>query len=419
MSQLDPSQSHQALEWIVSQHSIMIALLEKWANMNTGSDNISGINAFRQVIEKDFAILGGTAEVLPLPPRHLINSQGVTVDVSAAAALRITKRREAPIQIFLGGHMDTVFSPSSPFQHTSRLNENTLQGPGVADMKGGLVILLKGLEAFERSPFASQIGWEILLNPDEEIGSLSSDHLFIEGAQRNHLGLIFEPAYSDGAFVSARKGSANFVITAKGQASHAGRDFHAGKSAIYALADAIQQIENLNDNTHKTTVNVGFIQGGGPVNIVPDFALCRLNVRLSSQERFSFIRHELESIIASCQKRDGIEMALIEQYSCPPKPFNEETQVLFKAYQTCAVELNIPFHLRESGGVCDGNRLAAQGLPTLDTAGAIGGNIHTEMEYVNLNSLTERAQLLTLFLIRLATRHVTYRRAAENKENIS
>jgi glutamate carboxypeptidase len=396
-------QTHEALNWLATEQSLMIALLEKWANMNTGSDNTSGINAFRQMIEQDFAILGGTAEVLPLPPRHLIDLQGTTVEAAAAAALRITKRREAPIQIFLGGHMDTVFSPSSPFQHTSRLNENTLQGPGVADMKGGLAILLKGLEAFERSPYASQIGWEIVLNPDEEIGSPSSDHLFIEAAHRNQLGLIFEPAYSDGAFVSARKGSANFVITAKGRASHAGRDFHVGKSAIYAIADAIQQIENLNHNPYETTVNVGFIQGGGPVNIVPDFALCRLNVRLSTQERFSFIRNELQNIVASCQKRDGIEMALIEQNSCPPKPFDEKTQALFKAYQTCAAELNIPFHLRESGGVCDGNRLAAQGLPTLDTAGAVGGNIHTEVEYVNLNSLTERAQLLTFFLIRLAT----------------
>lgn len=391
-----------ALEWILSQHQTMIALVEKWANINTGSDNILGINALRQVLEQDFAILGGQAEVLSLPPRQTIDTQGTVIKTPAATALRIRKRREAPIQIFFGGHMDTVFSPSSPFQHTSRLDESTLRGPGVTDLKGGLAILLKGLEAFERSPYASQIGWEIVLNPDEEIGSPSSDHLFIEGAKRNHLGILVEPAYPDGAFVSARKGSANFTITAKGRASHAGRDFHTGKSAIYAIADAIQQAEDLNDNAHQITVNVGFVQGGGPVNIVPDFALCRLNVRTATQEQFALIRNKLQKIVSSCQERDGIQTTLIEQYTCPPKPFDPQTQSLFKAYETCAHELKIPFITRESGGVCDGNRLAAQGLPTLDTAGAIGGNIHTEEEYLNLNSLTERARLLMLFLIRLA-----------------
>lgn len=392
-----------ALKWLLSQQQTMIALVEKWANVNTGSENLSGINVFREILQEDFAILGGKAEVISLSPRKIINAQGDIIEIPAASALRITKRQKAPIQVFLGGHMDTVFSLSHPFQHTSYPDQNILQGPGVADMKGGLAILLKGLEAFERSPYASQIGWEILLNPDEEIGSPSSDHLFVEGAHRNHLGILFEPAYSDGAFVSARKGSANFTMTAKGKASHAGRDFHAGKSAIYAIADAIQQAEDLNDNAHQTTVNVGFIQGGGPVNIVPDFALCRLNVRTATQEQFSFIQKELQRIATSCQERDGIEIALIEQYSCPPKPFNQKTQALFHAYHACADELNIPFHVRESGGVCDGNRLAAQGLPTLDTAGAVGGNIHTQEEYIEVNRLTERAHLFALFLIRLAT----------------
>ena len=396
-------QTDKLMEWINSQHHTMVALVEKWANINTGSENILGINAFRQVLQKDFAILGGESEVIPLPARRTINTQGDFIDVAAAPALRITKRREAPIQIFLGGHMDTVFSPASPFQRTTRLNSNTLRGPGVSDLKGGLAILLKGLEAFERSPHASAIGWEILFNPDEEIGSPSSEYLFAEGARRNKIGLIFEPAFSDGAFVSARKGSANFAVTAKGRSSHSGRDFHTGKSAIYAIADFIQRVESLNENPHQTTVNVGLVQGGGPVNIVPDFAMCRLNIRTTTPEQFSFISGELHKISSSCQQRDGIEMNLIEQYTCPPKPFDRKTQSLFESYKSCADELQIPFHTRESGGTCDGNRLAAEGLPTLDSAGAIGGNIHTEEEYLNLDSLTERARLLTLFLIKLAS----------------
>lgn len=393
----------QELEWINAQHSHMISLVERWANINTGSDNFEGITNFRKEIQSDFTVLGGEAEVIPLPSRKTINLQGASIESPVPAALRLMKRREAPIQLFFGGHMDTVFTLSSPFQKTSRLSNNTLRGPGVTDMKGGLAILLKGLEAFERSRFASSIGWEIVLNPDEEVGSVSSDHLFVEGAKRNDLGIIFEPAFSDGAFVHERKGSANYTIITRGRASHVGRDFHQGKNAIFAMSEIIKKLEALNDNPHHTTVNVGYIHGGGPVNIVPDFALCRLNIRMRSMEHLEAVQMKLADIVASCQQREGISATLHKDYSCPPKPFDSKTQSFFESYKLCAAELNIPFKCRESGGVCDGNRLSAAGLATLDSAGAIGGNIHTEEEYLNLDSLTERARLLTLFLIKLAT----------------
>lgn len=390
------------LAWIKSEHLNMVSLVEKWANINSGSNNIEGLCALCQILQEDFSILGGFAEVIPLPPRKQLSPQGFFTEVPAAPALRITKRPEAPVQIFFGGHMDTVFSPSSPFQQTTRVDANTLKGPGVADLKGGLAILLKGLEAFEKFPDAASIGWEIVLNPDEEIGSPSSDNLFIEGAKRNDFGIIFEPSYPDGAFVHKRKGSSNFAVIAKGYASHAGRDFHRGKSAIYAIADFITQIESLNDNFQGITVNVGEIRGGGPVNIVPDFALCRFNVRMTTSEQLSFIQNQLQKIIDLCHKRDGITLTLIQEYVCPPKQFDAKTEAFFKAYQGCAMELGLPFQLRESGGVCDGNRLASAGLPTLDTAGAVGGNMHTVEEYINLNSLVERAQLLALFLMKLS-----------------
>jgi len=398
------------LTWINNQHQAMVSLIEKWADINSGSENIQGLNSLLRIMQKDFAILGGEAEVISLPPHKVIDLQGAVAEVPSASALRLMKRRHAPIQIFFGGHIDTVFGPASPFQKTTRLNGNTLRGPGVTDMKGGLAILLKGLEAFERSPLASVIGWEIVLNPDEEIGSVSSGHLFVEGAKRNHLGIIFEPAFSDGAFVNSRKGSANYTVTVRGKASHAGRDFHHGKNAIYALADFIQAVEALNDNPHRTTVNVGYVKGGGPVNIVPDFALCRLNIRVASAEQFASLHSQLDGIVHACQQRDGISISLNMDNACPPKPFDDKTKPLFEAYKLCAEELGIPFTCRESGGVCDGSRLAAAGLPTLDTAGAIGGSIHTEEEYLNLDSLTERARLLTLFLIKLATGDVSITR---------
>ena len=151
------------------------------------------------------------------------------------------------------------------------------RGPGVIDAKGGLVVLLTAIDAVERSDLAGNLGWELFLNTDEEIGSPGSAAFFAEAAKRNHLALLFEPAMPDGALVSERKGSGNFSLVVRGRAAHAGRDFSAGRNAIVAAADFAVAVHRLNGTIPEVTLNVARIDGGGPANVVPDLAVCRLN----------------------------------------------------------------------------------------------------------------------------------------------
>lgn len=396
------------LEWIDSQSEIMTHLVEKWAGINSWSDNLIGLSTMLALLLEDFAILKGEISILPLAKRKVINSRGILIEMPAARALSIRKRPEALNQVFLGGHMDTVFPPSHPFQQVEKIDKDTLRGPGVTDMKGGLAVLLKTLESLERSSYANRIGWEMLINPDEEIGSPGSTPLFAAAAKRAHLGLIFEPSFADGALVNARKGSANYTLIARGQASHAGRDFSAGKSAIYALADLIRELEGLNDQEKGQILNVGYIEGGGPVNIVPELAICRLNTRAVTAAHMQSLREHIQAIVHSGWHRRHIQFELIEESFRMPKVLDANTQRLIDCYQQCAEQLRHPFSLRASGGVTDGNTLAEAGLPTLDSMGVIGGNIHTDEEYLHLPSLTDKTKLNALFLFKLASGEIFF-----------
>jgi glutamate carboxypeptidase len=390
------------LDWINDQHNSMVKLLMQWSGINSWSDNICGLNEMLTSLHTAFSALGGKMQTIPLPPRLVVDSKGQINEKKQGKVLHITKYPDAPIKVFLGGHMDTVYPHTCHFQTPQLLDENTLCGPGVADMKGGLVILLKTLEALERSPFAGKIGWEVLINPDEETGSSGSEPLLIESARRNQLALLFEPSFPDGTFVSSRKGSMNFTVIAKGKSAHAGRDFHRGRNAISAISRFILDAERLTDTTRGITVNAGFIEGGGPVNIVPDLAICRFNVRMVDPIDLPILRESLHRLAAAESSPDGISFTYVENTRRGPKPFDDSQRHLFETMKDCGKDLGIKLEWKPSGGVCDGNILASEGLPTIDTLGVIGGNIHTFEEYMLINSMTERATLTAYFLMKLA-----------------
>lgn len=389
------------LAWIDKEQDVMLQLLQDWANINSGSENLSGLDKMIDVLSSNFAKLNGMMKEIDLHPRIVIDDLGKPIEIPHGRALSIIKRPEAKIKVFLGGHMDTVYPISHPFQKATRLNAQILQGPGVADMKGGLVIMLKALEAFEQHPLAKNIGWEVLINPDEEVGSTGSEPLLIICAKRNTLGLIFEPSFPDGAIVSARKGSANLTITSLGRAAHAGRDFDKGRNAITALAKFIVAANELTNLEKGMTVNFGQISGGGPVNVVPDLATCRLNIRTIHPDDFAYIEGELIKIANSLES-EGLKLAIIPQHVHPPKLFDKKNQHLFDLLKLCAKEENVNLEHRPSGGACDGNLLAAQGLPVIDSLGVIGNYIHTANEQMLISSLASRARLVALFLLKLA-----------------
>ncbi|SCA63957.1 Uncharacterized protein SCG7109_BT_00030 [Chlamydiales bacterium SCGC AG-110-M15] len=393
------------LDWIDEQEKEMQLLLRRWSEINSGSENVKGIALMIQALKKAFSTLDASMQDHNLENWKKIDSNGNAIEVPLGKALSIRKRPSAPIQVFLGAHLDTVFPVNSPFQHCQLIDKNTLNGPGVADIKGGIMVMLKALEAFERSPFAENLGWEILFNPDEEIGSPGSAPLLRKYGKKHHIGLVFEPSLPNGALINQRKGSAIYTVVSKGKAAHVGREFKQGESAIVHLAKLIQSLDQLNSSD--VILNIGNIEGGGPVNIVPDLAICRFNVRVDKPETMDDIDNEIKQLINTINKNSAGDLTLHGGFTRPPKTFDKHTEALFEAIRTCGKDLGLELKWQSSGGVCDGNILASVGLPTIDTLGVRGGAIHTSDEYVLLDSLCERARLVALFLMKLASKEIT------------
>jgi glutamate carboxypeptidase len=392
------------LNWIDQQQEPMLRLLQEWCLVNSGSENLEGLNRMLDLLAARFGRLGGSLSKIQLPPRLQVDETGKLIEMPSAKALHVSTRPEAPLRFFLGGHMDTVYPKEHPFQKPLLLEDNILRGPGTADMKGGLVILLTALEALEQSPEAHKIGWELLINPDEEIGSAASSPLVLACAQRTHASLLFEPAFSDGVLASSRKGSATWAVVVRGKAAHAGRDFSQGCNAVYALAEFLVLANRLNMTRKDVTVNVGRIVGGGPVNIVPSLALCWINLRAADQKVFDEAAQELQVFLTKVNAQDPrLDASLILLYARGPKVFGVKDQKLFDALNEAAQEEGMALRCRPSGGVTDGNTIAQSGIPVLDTLGAIGGELHTDKEYVLLDSLTARARLTARYLLTAAS----------------
>lgn len=392
----------QPLDWIATQQQHMVFLTEAWSRINSGSYHLEGIRQFRRALEDNFRWLDGVMEVVKLAPVTQIDAQGTEIQTEMAEALTIRKRPEAPIQVLLVGHMDTVYGADHSFQVPNYLDENTLNGPGVADLKGGLVVMLKALEAFERFAGKDQLGWKVVLNPDEEIGSVASDPLLKQAAHGKNLGLIYEPAMDGGALAGARKGSGNFSIVVRGRAAHAGRNPQDGRNAIVACAEITRYLFALNGAKPGLTINPGKIEGGGPLNMVPDLAILRFNIRTQAAEDEAVILAEISKILDGFRDRDGISMQLHGHFTRTPKPMSVQNQAVFDMVLACGQALGLSLAIKPSGGCCDGNNLWRHGLPNVDTLGVRGGHIHSEQEFILLDSLTERAQLSALLLMKLA-----------------
>jgi len=368
------------LIWIQEQQLCMQKQLQKWADINSFSRNPQGLNKIASLLEEDF--------------KKLNPDKTEKMACGDAHCLFFEKRKKNGLHLFLAGHMDTVFAPSSLFQKTTFPNKEQMMGPGVCDMKGGLVILYTLLQAIERSDLADQIGWSLLINPDEEIGSLQSTPFFKQVAPGADLALVFEPSLPDGSLICSRPASANYHAKVVGKAAHVGRHAKEGKNAIFALANFLHAIEPL--NTDDSIVNVGTINGGKTANIVADYAEAYINVRGTDEKAF----HQIEALA----KKKHVELK--RESFRPAKPFDQKTKELFLTLQRCAKKMSTTIRWQPSGGVCDGNLIASLNIPTIDTLGAIGGGIHTEQEFVSLASLSERCSLAFLFLEELATQKV-------------
>ncbi len=363
-------------------------LLVRWCNQNSGSASPAGLAAMLKLLQAEFARLG--------------SAEAVALDGTSAQALRVRVRPAAPLQILLSGHYDTVYDADHPFQTCTQLSPEKLRGPGTADMKGGLVVMLAALQAFEKTPHAARLGYEILLGPDEETGSQGTAPLLEEAAKRHRFALVFEPARANGDLVKSRKGTGIFTLTCHGRAAHAGRAPEAGRNAILALCDILPRAEALTRELPGVMVNIGSIRGGGAANIVPDHAEAVINARVTRAGDDALFLKRLHEICAPWHAREGYRLEIGGGFNRGPKVETPAEVTLFAEWRKGARELGVDFDWQHVGGGSDGNILSAAGLPNLDGLGCVGDHLHSPEEFCHLPSLTQRAQIAALFLHRVA-----------------
>ncbi|MGK2285244.1 hydrolase [Pedomonas sp. V897] len=392
-----------ALDWIDRQGDAMLDTVRQWSALNSGSRNLPGLARMAEELTRAFAPLGGDLRLVDPAPAHAVTADGQLAPLEHGRILRLTKRPDAPVRVLLAGHMDTVFAPDHPFQTPRALRPGILNGPGVADMKGGLLVMLHALLAFERSPWADRLGYEIVINADEEISSLGSAPVLAEAARSADLGLVYEPAMEDGRLAGARKGIGTFSIVAEGRSAHAGRNPGEGRNAVLAVADAFVRLAGLTGTREGLTVNVARMEGGAPTNVVPSGAVGRFEIRVATHADMHWAQAEAERILADVAAAREVTLTLHGRFNRPPKPMDERQAALFAAVRLCGEDLGLPIQWAATGGCCDGNNLAAEGLAVVDTLGVRGGAIHSADEYLVTESLVERARLSALLLMRLAS----------------
>lgn len=384
--------ARQALEALEEAAPKAVERTLAWSAQNSGSYELEGLARMRSLLCDAFSALPGPLEILPLPPTQRVRADGALEQRDLGAALRITVRPEAPLQLALTGHYDTVFPAAHPFQ-TPWIEAGQLRGPGVADMKGGLGVMLDALLAFEAFGRREVIGYRVLLSPDEEIGSPGSAPLLAELGGHARFGMTYEPALPDGALVDARKGSGNYTLRLRGRAAHVGRAFEDGRNAVVEAARFAVALDALNGRIEGVTFNTGAIEGGGPVNMVPDGAVVRFNVRAPDADAADLAQAEVARLVEGVNEIEGITADLHGGFMRPAKPRTpaqcEAAAIVSKA--GAAIGLDLSF--RASGGVCEGNNLAAAGCPNIDTLGVVGGGLHSGEEFALIASFAERAQL--------------------------
>jgi glutamate carboxypeptidase len=371
-----------------------------WAAVNSGSRNLGGLERMADLLVDAFAALPGLIRLERPAKVEAVDAAGRTVEIEHGRHLHLSVRPTAPVQLLFTGHMDTVFPADHAFQRTRWLEDGILNGPGVADMKGGLAAMLAALKAVEQSPAADRIGYEVVVNSDEEVGSLASAPLLAQAAQGKRAALTYEPAaLPDGTLAGARPGSGNFAMVIRGRSAHAGRNPEDGRNALLAAADLALRLDALERDG--LTVNPSRIEGGSPSNVVPDLAVLRVNLRPRTAEIETEAKRAVEEAVAMVAAQHDVRIELNGGFGRPPKSLTPKAEALFNLVRQAGADLGQRIAWQPSGGVCDGNNIAACGVPVVDTMGVRGGAIHSEEEYLIPESLSERAALAALVLARL------------------
>jgi len=376
----------------------MLMQVERWAAINTGTRNLVGLKALAGLLADEFASLPGALSLVSGDLVESVAANGVISTIAHGDHLHLRVRPDALVQMLFTGHMDTVFATDHPFQTMQWLEPGVLNGPGVADMKGGIAVMLAALKAVEASGAA--FGYEVIINSDEEVGSPSSATLIARGAQGKLAAFTYEPsALPDGTLAGGRAGSGNFSIIITGKSAHAGRNPDDGRNAVVAAADLAVRLKAASGAGF--SCNPARIEGGAPNNVVPDHAILRVNFRPKTPVDEGVARARLDQLASEIARSHDVKIHIHGSFGRPPKPMDEKAEKLFNLVKLCGADLGQSIGWKDSGGVCDGNNIAACGVPVVDTMGVRGGSIHSADEFMITDSLGERAALSALAISRI------------------
>ncbi len=397
------AEEQEMVSWLDEREEEMLGLLERIVNMNSGSLNSDGVDAVTAVFDEELRGLGFSTSRLPGELIEMPSCPGSDYSVDLTDHL-LARRPGNGSRLLLMGHIDTVFPPDSPFQ-TFRREGDTIFGPGVADMKGGLVVMLYALKALAAADALDEAAFTVLLNSDEEMGSLSSRKYIEEEALDHDWGLVYESSGID-TMTRQRKGIGQARLVVNGRAAHAGGAHEQGLSAIKELAYKIVQIENMTDYESGVTVNVGVVNGGEARNTISPCAEALMDLRypqpeqgVAAVERWQEIFNRVYSYAV-----DGGAITTESYINLhrPPKIPTPESDYMLEKTIAIGRLLGQDIGITDSGGGTDGSLSQGVGLPTLDSLGIAGTGAHSNREEARASSLAERAALSAVLIRRLA-----------------
>jgi glutamate carboxypeptidase len=377
------------LEHLGSQHQAMVALLAELVQIESGSYNKQGVDAVEARLRQWLEAAGIVCETMP----HERFGGCMTARVRAGDG------GDGKRPIVLMGHCDTVFPDGTVAQRPFRIDGNQATGPGVADMKAGLVMNSFVLAALQQ--FGAPCPLVGLYTADEEIASPSSRPVIEAEAKGARAVFNAEPGRPSGNLVSRRKGAAFIELEVTGRAAHSGAAHAQGVSAIEALARKIQRLHRLTDYDLGTTVNVGLVNGGQSVNTVAPRATAAIDVRFPTLNIMEKILGDVREI-CNCCEFPGSDSRILRQGNFLPLEQDEASRQLLDAYARSAAGLGLQVAGEATGGSADSGFTAALGTPTLCGTGPIGGNAHTDDEWCRIDTLVPRAQALALTILDVA-----------------
>ncbi|MGN1208807.1 MAG: M20 family metallopeptidase [Duodenibacillus sp.] len=358
--------------------------LEELVNFDSGTQNFAGVTRAAEIMKRHFESIGFTCELVDLGP------------LAGKGLVARNKPESNGYDVLMNGHLDTVFDDGTAAARPMSIDGDTAHGPGVSDCKSGVLAIYYALKGADPKDLA-RLSICVALNPDEETMSTHSSGWLCELAAKAKRVLVFEAARAGGELVRSRKGSANYTVTFKGLAAHAGNAYYEGGNAIIAAMRFGLAATALSDPLIGTTLNIGVIKGGSVENIVCPECKLLLNTRYWRNEDDA-VMHEALLKLADAVWAPRVTQTIERRGRIGAMPLSDSTKELVGQITKAAELENVSIGWVDAGGASDGNHMAEMGIPVIDGCGPAGGGFHSEREFLRVDTVEERIRMVSRFL---------------------